>query len=168
MMRSFPITTYEILFHGSSPPRLAAGWEDGSGFECVYELLAELLDKLGEFFSNAEKRKQFLAPPNGIDLLLVKQMIRHRAYDTAAFVDTVRKIVQMLSKLESPYQHSLTQKHFSREYYQALETLESPQAYANAIVDALQYLFRQLDTCHAEMDNFYLAMIAPADRVSML
>ncbi|CAD7945202.1 unnamed protein product [Amoebophrya sp. A120] len=82
-----------------------------TGFDKVVEQLEQIIHRMAKYFERSPTRKQkFLQ--EGVDIALVKQMIRNRAYDAEAFGQTLRQLVYMLSQLESPHQAGETRRHF--------------------------------------------------------
>lgn len=138
--------------------KLIAGWADGSGFESVIDILDELLSKMGGFMKrNPKKQEEFLAK---LDMKMIRQMVQHRAYDINAFIVTIKQLVGMLYDLESPFQHARTNEFFSDEtFYGEILKLTTPEEYAKKIVDALTELFRKVDVCQQELDNFYISIL---------
>ena len=149
------------------------GWEDGSGFEAIYAKLEELVGLMANFFrKKPQLQAKFVAR---IDLKLIKQMIANKAFDLGEFTKTLDTLQAMLYEIESPYQAART-----REFVASFkDKLGAKQAeigagtaaekteqeiskwYATMIVDALQELFRKVDVCQQELDNFLLSILPP-------
>ena len=115
----------------------------------VVDRLAELELRMNEYRKN---RKSDI-----FDLDLVKQLIDHGQFDFPFFVSLVKRAVAAMHELESPAAHEETLKFFDR--IQSLK-VESRKSFHYEIIEALKFLFSQLDVLEAELANFKSSQLA--------
>jgi len=145
-------------FRDLTEEKLINGWEDGSGFTYVIDLFGQLLDLICSFVGRkqAEKFRKIL------DIDVLKQMVEAHVYTPQEFQNTLKLCVSLLYELESPYQHTSTQKWLEELKYD----YATKDEYASAICDSIMYLFRKCDLCKMEVENYYISRISSADRMT--
>jgi len=136
--------------------KLLEGWDDGTGFESVIDLFAQLLDLICSFVGQKQAEKYRTA----LDIDVLKQMVEARVYTPNELQATLKTCVGILFEMESPYQHLVTQKWFSELKFD----YASKEEYVTAICDTIMYIFKKCDLCKLEVENYYVSRISKADR----
>ncbi|CAD7950848.1 unnamed protein product [Amoebophrya sp. A25] len=173
-MQNQMLTVMKRAYWDSCRDKLRAGWNDGSGFEQVISRVEEAIGVMAGFFDRSPKRKRAFIE-GGVDMVLLRQMVSNRAYDLAAFNQTLKQLQSMLAQLESPHQESLTRAHFDKEFFSKIDphnynSISNSNAedeatyFSGLIVSALEHVFHKLDLVKSESENFYLAMLPQGER----
>ncbi|NDD93077.1 hypothetical protein EBZ37_13470, partial [bacterium] len=141
-------------------------------FSFVYERVKEFVQVVKGYIP-LSRHQQIDAM---IDFPLLKQQIDHSAVDWSTLLDIIGRMVAMLGLIESPASHEATLHMFrllnegkDLKDFTAVSPRSSPRPFATTpftdrTVDALEFLFAQLDVLQRELFQFKRAACCSAER----
>ena len=121
-------------------------------FDCLIDRLWELEERINGFRPVHSRRSIF-------DVALTQQQIDKKTFDVAFLTSLVNSAIEALEELESPAAHELTVNWFQNTFFNV-----GDKTVSELTVQALAFLFAQLDLLDSELANYRSAQLNLSSR----